>query len=62
MDPTYDYLGFRATQHVAAQAYAMVASRSLQEIDVAEVHDCFTWTEITNYEDLGFAKKVKALN
>src|SRR3989442_10125527 len=29
----------------------------LEEIDVAEVHDCFTWTEITNYEDLGFAKK-----
>jgi acetyl-CoA C-acetyltransferase len=26
-----------------------------REIDVAEVHDCFTITEIVNYEDLGFA-------
>jgi acetyl-CoA C-acetyltransferase len=27
-----------------------------EDIDVAEVHDCFTITEIINYEDLGFAK------
>jgi len=26
-------------------------------IDVAEVHDCFTITEILNYEDLGFVPK-----
>jgi acetyl-CoA C-acetyltransferase len=26
-----------------------------RDIDVAEVHDCFTITEIVNYEDLGFA-------
>jgi len=26
-------------------------------VDFCEVHDCFTWTEITNYEDLGFCKK-----
>ncbi|MGH7961019.1 MAG: thiolase C-terminal domain-containing protein, partial [Candidatus Binatia bacterium] len=58
MDPTFDYLGFRATQHASAQAYAMAGIHDpLKEIDVAEVHDCFTWTEITNYEDLGFAKK-----
>ena len=29
----------------------------VKEIDLAEVHDCFTWTEITNYEDLGFCRK-----
>jgi acetyl-CoA C-acetyltransferase len=58
MDPTFDYLGFQSTQHAAAQAYAMAGiSDPLKEIDLAEVHDCFTWTEITNYEDLGFAKK-----
>ena len=27
-----------------------------REIDVAECHDCFTITEIVNYEDLGFAR------
>jgi acetyl-CoA C-acetyltransferase len=58
MDPNFDYLGFRATQQASAQAYAMAGIKDpLKEIDVAEVHDCFTWTEITNYEDLGFAKK-----
>jgi acetyl-CoA C-acetyltransferase len=58
MDPTFDYLGFRSTQNASAQAYAMAGIKNpLKEIDVAEVHDCFTWTEITNYEDLGFAKK-----
>lgn len=58
MDPTFDYLGFRATQNAASQAYFMAGIRDpLKEIDVAEVHDCFTWTEISNYEDLGFIPK-----
>ena len=57
-DPTYDYLGFRAAQHAAAQAYAMAGiTDPLKEIDVAEGHDCFTWPELTNYEDLGFIQK-----
>jgi acetyl-CoA C-acetyltransferase len=55
-DPTFDYLGFRSTQKAAAQAYAM-AGVTAQDIDFAEVHDCFTWTEISNTEDLGFCKK-----
>jgi acetyl-CoA C-acetyltransferase len=55
-DPTFDYLGFRSTQRAAEQAYAM-AGISASDVDFAEVHDCFTWTEITNIEDLGFCKK-----
>jgi acetyl-CoA C-acetyltransferase len=55
-DPTFDYLGFRSTQGAAAAAYAM-AGITAQDIDFAEVHDCFTWTEISNTEDLGFCKK-----
>src|SRR5207248_4144991 len=36
MDPTFDYLGFRATQHAAAQAYEMAGIKDpLEEIDVA---------------------------
>jgi len=27
------------------------------DVSFAEVHDCFTWTEITNTEDLGFCTK-----
>ena len=55
-DPTFDYLGFRSTQMAAQQAYQM-AGISPQHIDFAEVHDCFTWTEISNIEDLGFCQK-----
>jgi len=55
-DPTFDYLGFRSTQCAAQQAYAM-AGIVAADVDFAEVHDCFTWTEISNIEDLGFCKK-----
>ncbi|MCB0220906.1 MAG: acetyl-CoA acetyltransferase [Chrysiogenetes bacterium] len=57
-DPTFDYLGFLSTQKAASMAYEMAGVKDpAKEIDLAEVHDCFTWTEITNYEDLGFCKK-----
>ena len=55
-DPTFDYLGFRSTQAAARQAYTM-AGVGPRDIDFAEVHDCFTWTEISNTEDLGFCAK-----
>jgi len=55
-DPTFDYLGFRSTQMAAQQAYRM-AGITARDIRFAEVHDCFTWTEITNTEDLGFCEK-----
>jgi acetyl-CoA C-acetyltransferase len=55
-DPTFDYLGFRSTQRAAEQAYCM-AGIAATDISFAEVHDCFTWTEISNTEDLGFCRK-----
>jgi len=55
-DPTFDYLGFRSTQMAAQQAYKM-SGTTPQDISFAEVHDCFTWTEISNTEDLGFCAK-----
>jgi acetyl-CoA C-acetyltransferase len=55
-DPTFDYLGFRSTQMAADQAYKM-SGTTPQDISFAEVHDCFTWTEISNTEDLGFCAK-----
>ena len=58
--PSYDYLGFPATMSAARQAYKQAGIKNpLEEIDCAEVHDCFSWTEISNYEDLGFAEKGK---
>ncbi len=47
--------GLMCAQDAAKQAYKM-AGIGPQDIDVAEVHDCFTISEILAYEDLGFAK------
>jgi len=56
-DSRDDLLNFRATQGAAKQAYEQAGIKDpFKEIDLAEVHDCFTITEILNYEDLGFAK------
>jgi acetyl-CoA C-acetyltransferase len=48
----------KATQLAAERAYAM-AGVEPAEIDCAEVHDCFTITEILDIEDLGFVDKGK---
>ncbi len=42
-------------REAARQAYQM-ADLGPEDIDVAEVHDCFTIAELLAYEDLGFAK------
>jgi acetyl-CoA C-acetyltransferase len=49
------FTGLVVAQQASAQAYKM-AGVSPEDIDVAEVHDCFTISEIMAYEDLGFAK------
>jgi len=50
-----DLTSFPATQHAAKQAYEM-AGVGPDDVDVAEIHDCFSITELISYEDLGFAK------
>lgn len=51
-------IGFEVTQLAAQRAYAAAGiEQPLGAVDVAEVHDCFTITEILNYEDLGFVEK-----
>jgi acetyl-CoA C-acetyltransferase/acetyl-CoA acyltransferase len=45
-----------ATVRAANAAYAQTGLTA-KDIDVAEVHDCFTIAEILAVEDLGFAKK-----
>ena len=52
------FVGLKATQLAAERAYAM-ADVSPADIDCAEVHDCFTITEILDIEDLGFVDKGK---
>jgi acetyl-CoA C-acetyltransferase len=46
---------FDVTKNAAKAAYQM-AGVGPNDVDVAEVHDSFSITEILNYEDLGFAK------
>jgi acetyl-CoA C-acetyltransferase len=43
----------KAAKIAAKTAYNM-ASKNPEDIDVAEVHDCFTIAELIAYEDLGF--------
>jgi acetyl-CoA C-acetyltransferase len=49
----------RASQIAAKKAYVQ-AKIGPQDVDVAEVHDCFTIAEILAMEDLGFFAKGKA--
>jgi len=46
---------FEVSKNAAKAAYEMARIKP-GDIDVAEVHDSFSITEILNYEDLGFAK------
>jgi acetyl-CoA C-acetyltransferase len=52
------FTSLKATQMAAERAYAM-AGIGPDQIDCAEVHDCFTITEILDIEDLGFVDKGK---
>ena len=49
------FTGLTVAQQAARQAYAM-AGVGPEDIDVAEVHDCFTIAELMAYENLGFTK------
>jgi acetyl-CoA C-acetyltransferase len=49
------FTGLTVAEQAAQQAYAM-AGVGPNDIDVAEVHDCFTIAELMAYENLGFAK------
>ncbi|MEP6622986.1 MAG: thiolase domain-containing protein, partial [Acidimicrobiia bacterium] len=50
------FVGLEATVLASQRAYAM-AGVGPTDIDMCEVHDCFTITEILDIEDLGFFEK-----
>jgi acetyl-CoA C-acetyltransferase len=50
-----DLTSLRAARVAAGEAYRM-AGINPTDVDVAEVHDCFTIAEVVAYEDLGFCK------
>ena len=58
VDPEYDYTTFTEAVRSAEDAYqqaGVVDPRA--QLAMAEVHDCFTPTELVLYEDLGFAER-----
>ncbi|MEV0700272.1 acetyl-CoA acetyltransferase [Saccharopolyspora sp. NPDC050389] len=60
-DPDYDYTSFEEVVRSAQDAYAQAGVESAAEdLMMAEVHDCFTPTELVLMEDLGFSTRGQA--
>jgi len=60
-DPSYDYTSFPEVVECARRAYEQAGiTDPRQQLANAEVHDCFTPTEIVLMEDLGFAERGRA--
>jgi acetyl-CoA C-acetyltransferase len=58
LDPGYDYTTFPEVVATAADAYAQAGvTDPRRQLALAEVHDCFTPTELVLIEDLGFADR-----
>ena len=58
LDPDYDYTTMPECAQAAAQAYAQAGvAEPRSQLALAEVHDCFTPTELVLMEDLGFSPR-----
>jgi acetyl-CoA C-acetyltransferase len=57
----YDFTHWPETESAARQAYQMAGIKNpRRELDVAEVHDCFSIAELIGMESLGFCGKGRA--
>jgi len=57
-DPHNDFLAWKPTIWAAEVAYAQAGVTDPRaQIGVAQLHDCFSLTELLSYEDLGFCEK-----
>lgn len=60
-DSGHKFLSFQATRDAAAMAYQQAGiTKPMEEIDLVEVHDCFSIVELITYEDLGFCQTGEA--
>jgi acetyl-CoA C-acetyltransferase len=58
IDPSYDYTTFPEIAACAVDAYQQAGVKDARaEVAMAEVHDCFTPTELVLMEDLQFAER-----
>ncbi len=53
------FSGLRATQIAAKEAFTQAGIKP-KDVDVAELHDCFTIAELMAMEDIGFCEKGKS--
>lgn len=61
MDPAYDYTSFEEVVRSSQDAYQQAGITDPRtEISLAEVHDCFTPTELVLMEDMGFSARGEA--
>lgn len=61
LDPAYDFTTFPEVVAAARDAYAQAGiTDPARELSLAEVHDCFTPTEIVLMEDLGLTERGQA--
>ncbi|MBI4295441.1 MAG: acetyl-CoA acetyltransferase [Chloroflexi bacterium] len=61
LQDNYDFVHFQETVMAGKMAYQEAGiNNPREEIDMAEVHDCFTITEMLIYEDLGFSLRGRA--
>jgi acetyl-CoA C-acetyltransferase len=61
IDPSYDYTTFHEVTRCAQDAYLQAeVTAPREQISMAEVHDCFTPTELVLMEDLGFSERGEA--
>lgn len=59
--PGFGWTSFDSLMDSANKAYKMAGIKNpREEIDLAEVHDCFTITEMIIYEDFGFSPRGRA--
>jgi len=57
LDPNFDFLGFPSTRKAADMAYKMAGIEDpRKELDFGIVHDCFTITELLDYQDMRLCK------
>ena len=57
-DITYDWLHVKSMTASAQMAYKQAGIKNpLKEIDIAELHDAFSFDEIVEYESMGFCDK-----
>lgn len=61
MHQDFDFTSIRETYYAGLDAYKQAGvTEPRKQISMAEVHDCFTPTELVIYEDLGFSRRGQA--